>query len=64
VASTANGQDWLLVNASPEVLQQVRETTGLQSARQIRDSGIAAVLLIDAQIDHCTGLLVSGRVKS
>ena len=58
VAITADGLDWLLVNASPEVLQQVRETPGLQPGRQIRDSGIAAVLLIDAQIDHCTGLLM------
>ncbi len=58
VAISANDQDWLLVNASPEVLQQIRETPGLQPARQIRDSGIAAVLLIDAQIDHCTGLLM------
>ncbi|MDD2728037.1 pyrroloquinoline quinone biosynthesis protein PqqB [Malikia sp.] len=58
VAITANDRDWLLVNASPEVLQQIRETPGLQPARQIRDSGIAAVLLIDAQIDHCTGLLM------
>lgn len=58
VAISANDSDWLLVNASPEVLQQIRETPGLQPARQIRDSGIAAVLLIDAQIDHCTGLLM------
>jgi pyrroloquinoline quinone biosynthesis protein B len=58
VAVTANGSDWLLINASPEVLQQVREAPGLQPARQIRDSGIAGVLLIDAQIDHCTGLLM------
>ena len=58
VALTANGVDWLLINASPEVLQQLRETPELQPARQIRDSGVAAVLLIDAQIDHCTGLLM------
>jgi len=28
------------------------------AGRQIRDTGIAAALLIDAQIDHCTGLLM------
>ncbi len=58
VAVSVNGVDWLLVNASPEVLQQVREHPELQPARQVRDSGIAAVLLIDAQIDHTTGLLM------
>lgn len=58
IAVSANGQDWLLVNASPDVLAQIRVTPELQPARAIRDSGIAAVLLIDAQIDHVTGLLM------
>ena len=58
IAVSANGQDWLLVNASPDVLQQVREHPPLQPARAVRDSGIAAVLLMDAQIDHVTGLLM------
>jgi pyrroloquinoline quinone biosynthesis protein B len=48
--------DFLLVNASPDVLQQIRQTPALQPARAIRDSGIAAVLLCDAQVDHSTGL--------
>lgn len=58
VALTGNGRDWLLVNTSPEVLQQIAQTPELQPARALRDSGIAAVLLIDAQIDHTTGLLM------
>ena len=58
VALTSNGRDWLLVNTSPEVLQQIAQTPELQPARALRDSGIAAVLLIDAQIDHTTGLLM------
>lgn len=58
IAVTANGQDWLLVNASPDILTQIRDTPDLQPARAVRDSGIAAVLLMDAQIDHVTGLLM------
>lgn len=58
IAVSANGQDWLLVNASPDVLAQIRATPELQPARAVRDSGIAAVLLMDAQIDHVTGLLM------
>lgn len=58
IALTANGQDWLLVNASPDVLTQIRSNPELQPARAARDSGIAAVLLMDAQIDHVTGLLM------
>lgn len=58
VAISSNGEDWLLINASPDILQQLRENPPLQQARQVRDSGIAAALVIDAQIDHTTGLLM------
>lgn len=58
IAVSSNGADWLLVNASPDVLQQIRNTPALQRAGALRDSGIAAVLLMDAQIDHVTGLLM------
>lgn len=58
IAVSDNGSDWVLVNASPDVLQQIRATPELQPARAVRDSGIAAVLLMDAQIDHVTGLLM------
>jgi pyrroloquinoline quinone biosynthesis protein B len=58
IAVSADGHDWLLVNASPDVLAQIRAAPELQPARAVRDSGIAAVLLMDAQIDHVTGLLM------
>lgn len=56
LAITGNGTDWLLVNASPDILLQVRQAPALQPGRQARDTGIAAVLLMDAQIDHVAGL--------
>jgi pyrroloquinoline quinone biosynthesis protein B len=58
IAVSANGTDWVLVNASPDILAQIRATPALQPARERRDSGIAAVMLMDAQIDHVTGLLM------
>jgi pyrroloquinoline quinone biosynthesis protein B len=58
IAVSGNGDDWLLVNASPDILAQIRATAALQPARADRDTGIAAVLLMDAQIDHVTGLLM------
>ncbi|GGH63439.1 coenzyme PQQ synthesis protein B [Comamonas phosphati] len=58
IAVSANGLDWLLINASPDILQQIRDNPVLQPERAQRDSGIAAVLLMDAQIDHVTGLLM------
>ncbi len=58
VAWSRNRQDWLLFNASPDILTQLRAQPALQPARSLRDTGIAAVVLMDAQIDHVTGLLM------
>jgi pyrroloquinoline quinone biosynthesis protein B len=58
IAVSANGEDWLLVNASPDLLAQIAANPELQPARRTRDTGIAAALVIDAQIDHVTGLLM------
>jgi pyrroloquinoline quinone biosynthesis protein B len=58
IAVSANVEDWLLINASPDLLAQIAANMELQPARRIRDSGIAAALVIDAQIDHVTGLLM------
>lgn len=58
IAVSSDGRDWVLVNASPDILAQIRATPALQPARARRDSGIAAVLLMDAQVDHVTGLLM------
>ncbi len=49
--------DWFLVNASPDVRQQLeRLRDGVPSL--IRSSPIAGVLLSDAEIDHTTGLMI------
>jgi pyrroloquinoline quinone biosynthesis protein B len=58
IAVSVDGIAWLLVNASPDILAQIAANPELQPARHARDSGIAAVLLMDAQIDHVTGLLM------
>ena len=58
IAVSADGQGWVLINASPDILAQIRATPALQPGRARRDSGIAAVMLMDAQIDHVTGLLM------
>ena len=47
---------WVLVNASPDVLAQIRATPALHPRTGLRDSGIGAVILCDGQIDHTTGL--------
>ena len=47
---------WALVNASPDVLAQLQANPDLQPARAMRDSAIAAIVLVDGQVDHTTGL--------
>lgn len=64
IAVSANGQDWVLINASPDILTQIRATPALQPGRAVRDTGIAAVMLMDAQIDHVTGLLMLREGKT
>ncbi len=58
IAVSSNDVDWVLINASPDILTQIQATPALQPARASRDTGIAAVMLMDAQIDHVTGLLM------
>jgi pyrroloquinoline quinone biosynthesis protein B len=54
--AVAGGTSWALVNASPDILAQLRSNPDLQPARAIRDSAIVAIVLVDGQVDHTTGL--------
>jgi pyrroloquinoline quinone biosynthesis protein B len=54
--AVAGGASWALVNASPDVLAQLQANPDLQPARAIRDTAIAAIILVDGQVDHTTGL--------
>ncbi|WP_379544331.1 pyrroloquinoline quinone biosynthesis protein PqqB [Psychrobacter sp. R86515] len=57
IAISENGVDWILFNASPDIRQQLFEFKAAQPARQLRDTGITNVVLMDSQLDHTTGLL-------
>ncbi|MFK7898599.1 MAG: pyrroloquinoline quinone biosynthesis protein PqqB [Myxococcota bacterium] len=57
LAISDGGEDWLLVNASPDLRAQLEICPALQPGRAVRDTAIAAVLIVDAQIDHSTGLM-------
>jgi pyrroloquinoline quinone biosynthesis protein B len=48
---------WFLVNASPDLRQQI-ETIGPRRVDGVRAPPIAGVLLTDAEIDHTAGLLL------
>ncbi len=58
IAVTNDGIDWLLFNTSPDILTQLKASQNLQPARQVRDTGIKSIFLLDSQIDHTTGLLM------
>lgn len=58
IAISDDGVDWALFNTSPDILQQLKSFPAIQPARSIRDTGVQSVFLLDAQIDHTTGLLM------
>jgi len=58
IAVSDTGDEWVLFNTSPDILQQIQSFDALQPGRLLRDTGIRSIVLMDAQIDHTTGLLM------
>jgi pyrroloquinoline quinone biosynthesis protein B len=60
IAVSVDGEQWLLLNCSPDIREQIGRERVLQPARHdvgVRQSPIAAVVLTNADIDHIGGLL-------
>lgn len=51
------GRSWHLLNASPDLRQQIGQTPALHPREGARHSPIAGVVLTNADVDHVTGLL-------
>lgn len=58
IAVSTNGEHWVLFNASPDIRQQLEQFKAAHPRHGMRDTGIKAIILIDSQIDHTTGLLM------
>ncbi len=58
IAVSSDGDHWVLFNASPDVRTQLQAFPAIQPRQGVRDTGIEAIILIDSQIDHATGLLM------
>lgn len=58
IAISSDGEHWVLFNASPDIRAQLESFPPLQPGRTVRDTGICAIVIVDAQIDHTTGLLM------
>ena len=58
IAISADGDHWFLINASPDLRQQLTATPKLHPrAGKLRDSPIAGVILTNGEIDAVAGLL-------
>ena len=59
LAVSADGANWLLLNASPDLRQQIAATPGLAPSADgaARASPIKAVALTNGDVDHLAGLL-------
>ena len=56
VAVSPDGASWVLLNASPDIRQQLAATPELHP-RGLRDTPVAGVVLTNGDIDHVAGLL-------
>ncbi|WP_034991595.1 pyrroloquinoline quinone biosynthesis protein PqqB [Beijerinckia mobilis] len=57
LAVSADGEHWLLLNASPDLRQQIISNRALHPREGKRHSPIAGVFLTNGDIDHIAGLL-------
>jgi pyrroloquinoline quinone biosynthesis protein B len=64
IAVSSDNINWLLINASPDIRAQLEAFPAIQPKQGLRDTGIKAVLLMDSQIDHTTGLLMLREGKA
>ncbi|HBN15212.1 MAG: pyrroloquinoline quinone biosynthesis protein PqqB [Gammaproteobacteria bacterium] len=64
IAVSSDNINWLLFNTSPDILTQFQQFPELQPGRAIRDTAIRGIVLMDAQIDHTTGLFMLREGKT
>lgn len=57
IAVSADGVDWVLFNASPDLRQQINDNPVLHPRDALRASPIKAAVLTNADVDHVAGLL-------
>src|SRR5580692_6285944 len=57
LAVSADGEHWILLNASPDLRAQIQANQSLHPQGEARGSPIAAVVLTGAEIDQTAGLL-------
>lgn len=56
VAVSADGTDWYLINASPDIRSQILAAEQLAAGPGPRDTPVRGALLTDSELDHTLGL--------
>jgi len=57
IAVSADGEDWYLFNASPDLRKQINDNPILHPKKDLRHSPIQGAVLTNADVDHVAGLL-------
>lgn len=58
IAVSMDGGHWILFNTSPDIRAQLEAFPAIQPREGKRDTGFTAIVFMDSQIDHTTGLLM------
>ena len=56
IAVSADGDNWFLINAAPDLRQQITDNPRLHPRHGMRDSPIAGVVLTNGDVDAVAGL--------
>ncbi len=57
IAVSADGERWFVVNAAPDIREQINRETALHPSYGVRSSPIAGVVLTNGDVDAVAGLL-------
>jgi pyrroloquinoline quinone biosynthesis protein B len=57
LAVSADGRNWVLLNASPDLRQQINDNPQLHPNEGVRHSPVVGVVLTNGDVDHIAGLL-------
>ncbi|MBV1835750.1 pyrroloquinoline quinone biosynthesis protein PqqB [Acetobacter estunensis] len=57
IALSGDGEHWFVINASPDLRQQINQTPVLHPKTDLRSTPITGVVLTGAEVDTITGLL-------
>jgi pyrroloquinoline quinone biosynthesis protein B len=64
IAFSADGDQWYLINATPDIRFQLESFKELQAGPDMRSTPLQGVLLTDAELDHTIGLLIAREGSS